>query len=376
MNDVVGDRSGNHPLSHTRETRSGSVINGRHDPNRSFENLHSWLDVSDYWWLQPDQSRFDENNISVWTRLMANSVPDAPVLLLPALMAENLGFAAEKVSRGIGLGLFSEMTKKHTKRNGKRRTFDETVAAYDKKYGRGDPRFAKNQGTRVADDYLSYQFGAVPFIADAIKMAQFAQSAEKRRKRIERSFNSPRGDTTKWSHGTGEYQDEWVDFDKILFSEVVLRCDVKVTNSVKRWFYASWKPKPSRLLPRADNDWVNAIMGLDARGLTLSAWELLPFSWMIDYFVNIGDFLAATLNTLNWDVTGGTCMEQVTRQEHGPTHAVSAWGYTTSLSAGSTERIRHYRYVEFPQPGLTWARQYLTGSQLSILGALTVAKAW
>jgi hypothetical protein len=49
-------------------------------------------------------------------------------------------------------------------------------------------------------------------------------------------------------------------------------------------------------------------------------WNLLPFSWLVDYFVNVGEFLVATQNAALLDVQGAVSFVQVDKYELRATH--------------------------------------------------------
>jgi hypothetical protein len=114
----------------------------------------------------------------------------------------------------------------------------------------------------------------------------------------------------------------------------------------------------------------NAILGLHSVPWTV--WDAIPWSWLIDYFVNVGDFLEATQGWLNLDVTRLNVMAKTQRRTR---FIVLREVSTLSVSGALWVSTRRQRLASVdPTPSLS-PTPFLSGKQMSILGALVTATA-
>ena len=151
---------------------------------------------------------------------------------------------------------------------------------------------------RFSKGNLSYEFGVKPMLSDLAKLIQFGKSFENRLADLQRLRDSG-GYTRKvglWSGSVISAPDTLVTTNS---SPSTFQCSHRltmITTSRKAWGYGN-------IL--ADKSWVRsppsdqqlkyftrrAVLG--ASPSLSTAWELIPWSWLIDWFSTIGDFLAA-----------------------------------------------------------------------------------
>jgi len=101
-----------------------------------------------------------------------------------------------------------------------------------------------------------------------------------------------------------------------------------------------------------------------------SAWEAIPFSWFIDYMVNVGDFLKTSRNEIPVLAENMCIMYQLS--SYAVWHNVTC-NWELSGTNGQSSRISKDRYVSAnPSPSLTANLAVLSPGQWSILGSLAV----
>lgn len=117
--------------------------------------------------------------------------------------------------------------------------------------------------------------------------------------------------------------------------------------------------------------------GLTSYEALATAWELMPWSWFVDWFGHVGEFIAATNNTLGCDVSSICLMRTTTSRSEYAIKVKPDW--VSVIGEGSEFESYKGRYPVEP-----WLIQVappmfflpiLTGRQWSILGALAVLRA-
>lgn len=131
----------------------------------------------------------------------------------------------------------------------------------------------------VADTWLEFKFGWFPLAADVGKA--FADFSNNRNHvNVQALRASARGSFTDFllPNSAGGYA----------FSVGVVRCNTRVTG----YYYVTFK---GAIRTGAQNGALKAaqMLQLDLPHFVPTLWDLLPYSWIADYFVNVGDTLRA-----------------------------------------------------------------------------------
>lgn len=92
--------------------------------------------------------------------------------------------------------------------------------------------------------------------------------------------------------------------------------------------------------------WADArLFGFAIEEVVPSAWELLPWSFLVDYFTNIGDILDASVtNTRSIAFVNKTVIrttEKYGTMEHNPKHSLSSFGTGWTTSGYKSDRVTH-----------------------------------
>lgn len=213
---------------------------------------------------------------------------------------------------------------------------------------------------------LRYQFGIAPLVGDLVKLSQFERILSDRVKELQRlqSANGLRR-TVKlgaWSNTT--------QVGKVMQSNMAFLTDtMTVTTTQQRKAHLRWIPSAD-FTPLSNYESVRlafrATMGLTIDAKTL--WEILPWSWLIDWGSNVGDFFAAHRNIVPATLSGVHIMRE-TRTEWVGRGIYNSGGSMTPVRAVVTSKTRNPSFVapvaHFP---------ILSGNQMGILASLAVTR--
>jgi hypothetical protein len=159
---------------------------------------------------------------------------------------------------------------------------------------------------RIAKGYLSWRWAIAPMIGDLKKLLKFVKAVDERIIHLMRLRD---GQTLRRRCHLGKTTVKPAPSYVILHSEgAVLKGWRQVTYTSEVWGTAQWKLDPSSNLPQLGYGPLKDLARRLALGITsheaLSvAWELTPWSWLADWFGDLGDVIAATNNTvpLTWE---------------------------------------------------------------------------
>lgn len=150
----------------------------------------------------------------------------------------------------------------------------------------------KPRGSDVPGSYVAYQFGWAPLVSDLKTLINLASEIEKK----ESSFNKAQG--TKRMRGTLENR-KWVDAVNASLTLDNKSHTIKTSRewTSKTWYVAKWKNSAD--VPSFATDGMLERFGraLGSHQPMSAIWNALPWSWLIDYFANVGTYLEATEGT-------------------------------------------------------------------------------
>lgn len=238
-----------------------------------------------------------------------------------------------------------------------------------------DPR-SRMTPQGVASEYLGVQFGWKPMIEDFRKILDYQSHVLKRAKMLSDLQKGAglrrRIQLASDNKSSSAYED--VACQGTTF--VRARCSVTVAKRV--WATVRWKPTapppyhPSD--PRYHAYLKRIVLGLTPEGLALGAWKVIPWTWLIGWFTNIGDYTLLYSNTVPASATN-LCIMSESKLSLVPTgtsiynHGLSA----TAKISGSYTRTRKTRGVgSAATPGVNMP--FMDMYRQSILGALAIQK--
>lgn len=280
----------------------------------------------------------------IGTAVRAGTNPSRPVVSVPTMIAEAKDFINPIKQAGL-------------------------VALKKKKLSKVLRR--KGRVKEAADAYLSYKFAIEPTIRDLASLLNAQSSIIKRIEELDRLY-SKGGLRRRMTVFEGAATTESSLAIESALS-IVLSNKITTTTTARSWGTIRWVPTMGR-------PWKNEkekvelatklVLGMNAHNLVATAWELVPWSFMVDWFTNVGDYITATNNTVPAYASHVNVMQ----------HRKTSISWTRSdnhddFKGGTAVFTRETkrRDVDFG-PNLVLSLPFLTGGQLSILGALSASR--
>lgn len=220
-------------------------------------------------------------------------------------------------------------------------------------------------GKKSAETLLKYKFDIAPNVSDLIKILFFQGEVIKRLQELERL--KKRG-----LHRTivvGNYSNQKVEDYPVQSSNRFISVKLTTVTTERCWGYIVWTPDSD--FPDYNADDMRRLAFRAVNGITFdagTAWELIPWSWLMDWCTSFGTYFAATRNIIPAVPSSVQVMrETITRTSFGAARDDSV-GLT--MSAGSTVSERKLRTVK--SPSVEAHLPLLDAGHASILGAIGV----
>lgn len=326
-----------HPFLSEHFTRVGCLFEGKRSPAEWF-HYHSGFYSFDI----PYSGKAPTPNGAMFDSLLARTNPANAKILLPVFWAE-LRDIPEMIFRG---GLIADLI-------GRRKSFRHLI---------------RDGNTRdLASANLAIQFGWAPFVSDLLALARFTETVEKRKKYFKKL--KEKGLRSRINLGSGS---------EAIAGSVSLHSDLGIsvsstytgTKSWRQWGVVHWVAD-GPAFPQSDADLRRRLLGLSLDQVPLNVWNALPWTWLTDYFSNVGDMLKSGNRSVATP-RGGSIMTQLTSQVEVEPVIAPTW-YCTGGKMKKWMNARKVISEVSTLPSFA-AIPSLTGGQLSILGSLAVMK--
>lgn len=220
----------------------------------------------------------------------------------------------------------------------------------------------------AATSYLTYQFGLKPFVDDMKKMLNFHSRVEKRVKEIKHLQRKGLRRTID----IGGYSATTKYPNTVLQSSVIfITRDVEHVATERVWGHVRYRPAP--ILLKYSNDQLRALAYRAVLGLTVdfnTAYQLIPWSWLVDWFSNLGDIVESSRNIVPVTHDQPLVMRHV-RNEFSFPEWTSGLAYLSpgkvSIETKSRKRVPVTLSVDIP---------FLTKRQSAILASIAALRGW
>lgn len=159
------------------------------------------------------------------------------------------------------------------------------------------PKLLKIEGDSLLAKFgsanLSYQFGIKPLVNDLLGLLNFSDEVAKRQKELDALANSGlRRKRQLWSGSSVTSHAQFL--QSVGYN--VGNCGCAKTTAWNMWGFVEWFPIDKLALMKADRRALarDAVLGLTIDFST--AWNAIPWSWLIDWCSNVGDILVSKRN--------------------------------------------------------------------------------
>jgi hypothetical protein len=273
---------------------------------------------------------------------LAKINPNTPVVSLPNFLFELKEFPS--MLRGLGTVL----------RDGRRR--DDAR-----------PELEGYQASDIPGAYLAWQFGWAPLLSDVNKLINLAEHISNDAKRFERIAQT---------RSTGGVLQNVTSHTTLTPTVVVAGLQIQGlrTTKTKVWFSAHWSLTSTVPQFDADGAFSQYKRALGFNQPATAIWNAIPWSFLVDYFADVGSFLEASEGMMGYSPTT-MCIMMHTESSTTDIHAsrMPAGGQLSEVSQLKGYEKRREKFLS-PTAKLTLNSHPLT-SRLGVLGALATAGA-
>lgn len=235
-------------------------------------------------------------------------------------------------------------------------------------------RSAKEVITNADEHFIANQFGWLPFVSDIYKYIDVGGIVEQRAQELKSL--SQRGSNSRTTR-LETLQANSESTVSVETHQMILRGSLKRSTRTEVWGSARFSLDANSPLKTASADQIKALAQRSVMGLTVdqsTAWNLMPWSWLIDWASNIGDWVGSTRNIVGAHPKGSVCiMTRKSIASEVRTRIPANW----PMSGGTCIFLQLDRRRDVFSPGTLpeMGFQILSGRQSAILSSLMTLRA-
>nr|UJQ85658.1 MAG: putative maturation protein [Leviviridae sp.] len=339
--DTVGNRHGDNPLMIVKTSTNFWSLSGQHRAGKPYWSYNGYVRQGYYPVALPRTQPIPSDNMAL-SEGLAQSNPNRPVTDIPLFLKELID---------IPRSVF---------------TFTREMVG---KYGDRPIRSGLS-------GVLEYEFGLGLFYKDIVRMMDFVNQTEKRLSELRAiQRNGSKGTRRARNTFSGHaYGDEFRTYVTSLYSEGNRRY-FRFAQEDRQWVSTNWIPQVdlSQYNDTQLRSLANKLVGGHHIGWA-TFYEMMPWTWLLDWFSNIGDLVSLTRNTLPVSHTRSCVMRTTTIKIEDLGRATGSGAGMYALSIPDWGRIEKRRSPMSLAPIPEFNIPFLTGRQLSILGAIGSTK--
>lgn len=222
---------------------------------------------------------------------------------------------------------------------------------------------------KAASNNLKYQFAIKPLVSDLMGLFNFGQHVRNRTVELEHLFKSGLRRKRIVFEGSVDTRLSDVTMQSL---HILLHYNGVHVSREKVWGYVEWVPTSTP--PKTDAELLN-LARRAALGLTIdpaTAWNAIPWSWLVDWCSNVGDYLSAYQN-----IVGASPRNMVVMRHRRSETKWSIASYDNvypGIVFPDNTYTRETKSRQATSPSLSAYLPFLSGRQLSILGSLAILR--
>lgn len=219
----------------------------------------------------------------------------------------------------------------------------------------------------IADQHLAFQFGWAPLFSDLQTLFDVQKHMDRRLGELRRLYSN----NGLKRRVTLEYREQVSEEN---FSAEYSTFHLRRETKMRLWGTVRWLPNSLPAVPPSDDALrrkaLQTVYGLTPEAAVSGAWDLIPWSWLIDWFVPVGDYISQWSNT----VPARHLTVNIMRSER-TTNIVTpvAMAYNMTCEGGTGERIDLRRWVS-PPTSTIGRLPFLNSNRMAVLGSLFVQR--
>jgi hypothetical protein len=224
-----------------------------------------------------------------------------------------------------------------------------------------------------ANQYLSAKFGWLPLVKDIHDVLDAQKYILRRKAELDRLYNTSSGLKRRLKLGSwhGEQTQGFISVN----SDLLLDIGVKRSRytSVERWGTIRWKPDVTPGYHPTDEE-LNQLarrvaLGMTTEGTMAGLWDVIPWTWMINWFTNVRTFALQYSNSVPSTHQNGNVMTRTYTTEINIVTSI-----TPGYSGGGGTRISERKERYTGSGTLSAHLPFLSADRLATLGALFVQR--
>lgn len=223
---------------------------------------------------------------------------------------------------------------------------------------------------RIGTTNLKFQFGVAPLVGDIVKLTRFNEQVDFRVKELMK-LRSAKGFRKTVDIGFYEKKAQ----NNVFFQTAGAFSQLPVETHTRLGIRAHCRWLPSDVSGLATPKSIRALARRAVSGATIdfaTLWEIMPWSWFIDWGVNIGSYLYAQRNTVPATLSSCVVMEHTKSDARAPEVTLEA-SYGRIQSSFHMAREDKRRFVPIVSPSAHFP--FLSGNKMGIVASLAVARA-
>jgi len=228
----------------------------------------------------------------------------------------------------------------------------------------------------AANGYLGVQFGWIPLIEDFQKLSKTNDYVQRRTLDI---LNLYTGEGLRKRVTLASDTKAYSNFQ--LFTVSAGSTKLFACTEVRKdmWATVRWKPTDPSFLSRLSNQDAGkflrkVVLGLTPEGMVSGLWKILPWTWLIGWFTNLGDVLLTHSNTIPASPHEACLMRSLTQDRSYSGHTETGPVSNSISVSGAYTFTQKLRTVGSGVLTPSASMPFLDMFRLSVLGSLAIQR--